>query len=305
MPFTPSNSEGFGKKGGSARSTAKKKAARQNGKRGGRPPSRTLAERLLGRKLTPYWRGELGKALSANEILFQSQIRKIGDFFGTSLSSSDGFDTKHWCRKSGRLPPEIRYLVKRFRLGANYYIAQLEAKAAKDYVAVSRLPNKQRVEEWDRTHNSFNDPKQPPPRRGKKYFCNLPDYRSLEQEFKENPNMTAQHIEKRGGPKYAGLGEAILACLSRPKKVPDYFRVCYPPLPQRAARWKQTHSAGEKCPGRWRRIKFHDLPNYPKVVQAFKSNPNMTPDELMAIQPIGFADAGTFLAHLRKALRVK
>ena len=42
----------IGKKGGEARTPAKRKAARRNGAKGGRPRKSTLAEHILRRKLT-------------------------------------------------------------------------------------------------------------------------------------------------------------------------------------------------------------------------------------------------------------
>jgi hypothetical protein len=304
MPFSDDNfeeAEELGRKGGLVSSASKARAARQNGRKGGRPPSRTLAERLLGRKLQPWQEEMIDKALVKNEFMFVAHVKVLLDYFGVAYSTQYAFDTKVWRRKTARPPKEIRYLIAKFRLGAEYYLKT--ARPPKDYVVVTKLPTQEEWRRWEAMHDRFDFryPAQPPPRRGKKYFRDLPQFHLLRRWFEKHPDMTARDIEEWGGGAYGGLGNAILAHLRSPLSPKDYFHIEFPPSSARRAKWELTHSPEEPCPGRRRRIYFKNLPDYDRIVRAFGKNPEMSEKELIAIggDAYGYTVGSAVLRYLR------
>ena len=141
-----------GSTGGHSRSRAKVQASQKNGKSGGRPPSRTLAERLLGRTLSsPAHRA--GFNLAVNQLL-QREQQELADFFGVvSLNARipvlpplrpattqwrpplkgrareralrptiSVAHSKEWRQRLRRLPREIHYLIRKLKLAASQFI---------------------------------------------------------------------------------------------------------------------------------------------------------------------------------------
>jgi hypothetical protein len=105
---------------GRARSPAKRRAARENGKAGGRPPSRTLAERLLGRKLQPRDRAAFNRAV---DDLLQREQQVLAAYFGCyHILDSRPLHTKLWRQRSRRPPKEIRYLIRKIKLAFERYL---------------------------------------------------------------------------------------------------------------------------------------------------------------------------------------
>ncbi len=112
--------DGRAGKAGRARSAAKRRAARSNGKSGGRPPSRTLAERLLGRKLHPVDRPSFDRAVAD---LLQREQQVLAEYFGCyHILDSRPLHTKLWRQRSRRPPKEIRYFIRKIKLAFERYL---------------------------------------------------------------------------------------------------------------------------------------------------------------------------------------
>jgi len=211
MPFDEQTAKDAGQKGGRSRSNKKLRAARRNAKKGGRPASRTLAERLLEQKLTPHQLEAINREWYSNKFLFVGESQRLFEFFEVSATVS--FSSKTWCRKSGRMPKEIRYIVGKFRLAAQYILSEVKPPAPpKDYVRVPDPYSKGELAEWRMRHPG-HPIGTPPPRRQKKYFRDLPMYNEIVGYFKDNPNMTTQDITELGGNATGAVAEELLRYL--------------------------------------------------------------------------------------------
>jgi hypothetical protein len=149
--------------GGYSKSPAKVAAARKNGreskkeeKKGGRPPTRTLAERLLGRSLkTAAERAGFKQAFSQ---LFMREQQELVQFFGVydidarvpvmrkpyapstqwrpalkgrrreaALNPTVSIlHSKEWRQRVRRQPAEIRYMIRKLKLAASRFIPPLK-----------------------------------------------------------------------------------------------------------------------------------------------------------------------------------
>jgi hypothetical protein len=109
---------------GRSRSVAKRRAARKNGKLGGRPAKRTLPECILRQPLTKEQRKKLKEA-GWNQLLLEAEAKELLDYFqaGPALIGDDPMDTKLWQRKSRRMPKHILFIVRKFRLASRYILA--------------------------------------------------------------------------------------------------------------------------------------------------------------------------------------
>lgn len=143
--------------GGYSKSPAKAAAARANGRKclkgtGGRPPTRTLAERLLGRSLkTPAERAGFKQAFG--QLLAREQ-QELVQFFGVydinarvpvmrkpfapssqwrpalkgrrreaALNPTVSIlHSKEWRQRVRRQPVEIRYMIRKLKLAASRFI---------------------------------------------------------------------------------------------------------------------------------------------------------------------------------------
>src|ERR1035441_989011 len=125
--FNKLNARQVGSKGGSTKTKRKSQASRANGKLGGRPPSKTLAERLLRRSIHPEQQKYIRLALSdmlANERhqleeYFHLKGGLIEEYYAHDEEMFRTLDSTVWRTKSRRVPKEIQYLIKKFRLAAN------------------------------------------------------------------------------------------------------------------------------------------------------------------------------------------
>jgi hypothetical protein len=218
MPFDDETAKDAGRKGGRSRSDKKLRAARRNAKKGGRPASRTLAERLVGQKLTAEQVQVIERAWSRNQFLLIAEAETLFGYFEVSFShrTSLSFDTTMWRRKTTRAPKEILYLIDKFRRAAKYHLDLHRIKPVPNYVVVIRQRSREDCEEWERAHPDTDIPC--PSRKFKQYFHELRLFNLLIPTFKQNPTMTAHDIEGWGGGAYSGKGEAILRYLrSLPK----------------------------------------------------------------------------------------
>ncbi len=130
-----------GKIGGRSRSKAKVAAARLNGKHGGRPATWTLAERLLRRRLSESELRTVKRAYNNDSVggWFRTERDLLEAFFGAARGIShyqqirmkqrvgrDLFatiDSKHFRRRTGRMPADVRYVVDKFRLMSRHALA--------------------------------------------------------------------------------------------------------------------------------------------------------------------------------------
>jgi hypothetical protein len=140
-----------GRKGGQSRSRAKVTAARSNGVLGGRKPSRTLAERLLGRTLRTA--AERAGFREAFEELLAREQQELVQFFGVESPNKrvpvlpklresmkwrppfkgrardralnptvSVLHTKEWRQRVRLVPREIRYLIRKLKLAATQFL---------------------------------------------------------------------------------------------------------------------------------------------------------------------------------------
>src|ERR1019366_3209191 len=120
--FNSLSAKTAGAKGGLAKSKAKGKASRANGKLGGCPPTKTLAERLLGRTIHPGQLKYIEKALCD---MLSSERRELQDYFQLEGGISEAMSSAVWKSKSRRIPKPIQYLIRKFRLTANHYLREV------------------------------------------------------------------------------------------------------------------------------------------------------------------------------------
>jgi hypothetical protein len=111
-----------GRQGGLSRSFRKRRAAKKNGRLGGRAPSRTLAEMLLRRKLSIKERDRIHRGIIENQVMLMGEARRLLVFYGRHERANDDaalwFISKDWRQQAPDIPPEIRALIMKFRAGA-------------------------------------------------------------------------------------------------------------------------------------------------------------------------------------------
>jgi hypothetical protein len=206
--FNKSNAAAFGKKGGQAKSARKRKASRANGsKKGGRKPSRSVAERVLCKRIDPSQYRFLERAY---KDLLVSERQLLDEWLSTRGEASSG---ELWNRtilpsKLRRIPKAIQYVFQKFKLAANFYLK--EARPPKGYVVERSRRSREEEEDWQRRY-----PYMPcPPQRRRIYVKELPDFRLLEFEYARNPEMTWKDIREMGGGRWSQKrAEAALALL--------------------------------------------------------------------------------------------
>jgi hypothetical protein len=187
--FDSESSRKHGSKGGRASTNAKRIAARVNGKKGGRPPSRTFVEKLLQHEIPAHHQKFIAKAY---DRLFESEKQTLSLYFGVDFLNS-------LCAKlPTRLPEEIRYLLSRFKLAAKYHLRN--AKPAKPYSVEWRQPSDAMRENWEMRFGDLNVPC--PPRKVKVDVRYLPDFNYIATEFTKNPRLTARDVKDIGGGKW-------------------------------------------------------------------------------------------------------
>jgi hypothetical protein len=283
MPFTKATSSSAGRKGGKVTSEAKKKAARKNGRKGGRASSRTLAERLLGHKLTAAQHRSIN--LGNNSWLMQSEVERLLQFFEAATVGTP-FDSPVFRRKVGRLPRDVRFIVAKFKLAAEHFLPK--AKPPNDYIVVSRPPSPEQSEDFRRLHPDTDLPA--PYHRVKVYFTHFWEHKINVIRFRQNPKMTAQELIERSGSEYRipGLAEAVIEWL----------------------RWhygSDNPVTNDNKGPRWRReVEEHVLGHklYVMIAGQFSRNRKMTLQELRDLCDLGDGalkpHAKSFLKHLRE-----
>jgi len=197
-------------KGAFSTSPAKAKAARLNGQRGGRPATRTLAERLLNRKLSVDEHEQIKRLWQANQLLLAREGPALLNHFGGDgwADPLEIMASKFWRRKSRRMPKEVKYLVAKFRLSVRYNLKP--TAPPKDYVVVSDLRSEDEQREWERRHPNLPCP----PRRHRKSLASLPDFKYFDSLFARSPDTTPEEVMAIGGALYPRpIAEALVKFL--------------------------------------------------------------------------------------------
>jgi hypothetical protein len=194
--FNKLSAKSAGSKGGKARTKAKGKSSRANGELGGRPPSRTLVERLLGRSIHPEQQKYIDQAI---DDMFGTEKTQLEEYF--QLESGMGnavMNSSAWRTKSRRVPKEIRYMIRKFRLAANHYLR--DVPMPKPY-SVEYQQRSQGVQmAWDLDHPDSNVPC--PPRKVRIDVRNLPYFEHFEWKHKRGVKLTVKDILEAGGGKW-------------------------------------------------------------------------------------------------------
>lgn len=175
-----------GRKGGRSKSKAKVKAARSNGKLGGRPSTRTLIERVLNRRVTPEeWKNI--QTYVMRRILLGHQ-----DFI-PSYFECDWDDVP---RKSWRgLPLQVRQSIRHLKAVTKIFLPKFRPKPPKDYVVirVPKLPG--RREAWERRHPDMpfvaTEPQKVP-------FTSLFNYAWFDRKFANGVELDEADILRNG-----------------------------------------------------------------------------------------------------------
>jgi hypothetical protein len=196
--FNKLNAKQAGSKGGKAKTKVKSKTAQANGKLGGRPPSKTLAERLLHRSIQPeqkkYIRLAFGELVDSErqqlEEYFQLAAGVLEDYYDYDEKMFKVINSTAWRSKSRRVPKEIRYLIKKFRLAANHFLR--DVPAPKPYAYEYQQRSQGELEEWDRRHSGSRIPC--PPVKGCTDVRQLPDFRLIELKHKRGVIWTVKDL---------------------------------------------------------------------------------------------------------------
>lgn len=189
--FNKLTAKNAGAKGGRAKTKLKGKTAQVNGRLGGRPPSRTLVERLLGRSILPEQQQYIDQALND---LFAREQEQIEEFFQVN-SLYDSATNSAWQQKSRRVPKRIRYLIQKLRLAVNHYLR--EVPVPKPSVVEYRQRSVDEQEAWERGRGNSGVPC--PPRRVSVDVRNLPYFDVFELKHKRGMSWTAEDMMEAGG----------------------------------------------------------------------------------------------------------
>ncbi len=216
--FNKLNARQVGSRGGSAKTKRKSQASRANGKLGGRPPSKTLAERLLRRSIHPEQQKYIRLALSdmlANERhqleeYFHLKGGLLEEYYAHDEEMFRTLDSTVWRTKSRRVPKEIRYLIKKFRLAANYYLRNVPMP--KPYVVDYRQRSPGEQEAWYRSHSKSRVPC--PPLKGRTDVRQLPDFRLIELKHKNGMTWTVKDLTDISGEWTKERAEAAIKWLN-------------------------------------------------------------------------------------------
>jgi hypothetical protein len=216
--FNELNAKEAGSKGGIAKTKRKSQAARDNGKLGGRPPSKTLAERLLNRSIhleqQKYIRQAFSDMLASErqqlEEFFQLKAGLFEEYFAHDEEMFRTMDNVVWRTKSRRVPKEIRYLIEKFRLAANHYLR--DVPKPKPYVVDHLQRSLGEQQAWYRNHSGSGIPC--PPIKGRTDVRTLPDFRLIELKHKNGVTLTVKDLTDISGQWTKERAEAAIKWLN-------------------------------------------------------------------------------------------
>lgn len=189
--FNASNARENGRKGGKSKSAVKRKTAKTNGRKGGRPRSQTLAERLIGRTIAPQQHRYIKEAY---DDLFIGEHQVLEEYFQT-FGMRDPLNTTDWEAQSRRVPPDVSYIMKRFKLAAEHHLQ--EVPAPKSFVVEYEQAEPWQREEWERVHRSPYIPC--PPHKVSVDVRGISGFSYLEFLYKRHGVLTVETIMEVGG----------------------------------------------------------------------------------------------------------
>jgi len=114
-------------KGGKSRTPAKARAAKRNGKSGGRPPTQTLAQRIFGRALrfpakNTHWTAKATALEKAVNNLFQGERQELQEYFDVpDLMSPAPYSTVLFRKRDRRPNKRIKFLIQKLRNAFVYH----------------------------------------------------------------------------------------------------------------------------------------------------------------------------------------
>jgi hypothetical protein len=189
--FNGSNAKENGRKGGKAKTAIKRKTARMNGKKGGRPRSQTLAEWLLGRTVAPQ---QYKYIKEAYDDLFVGEHQVLEKYFQT-FGLKDPLNTTDWEAQSRRVPPDVSYIIERFKVAAKHHLK--EVPTPKPFVVEYEPPEPWQRVEWERVHRGLSIPC--PPRKVSVDVRRLTDFSFLEFIYERDGELTVETIMEACG----------------------------------------------------------------------------------------------------------
>jgi hypothetical protein len=207
------------RRGGKSRSSAKVRAAKRNGKLGGRPCTLTVAHHLFGRELTSEDRKRLP------DVLHQLLVREkemLKGYFGVSPDDVTALNSTPCPKKERKPAKEVRYLLAKLRLAAEHLMPQRATKPPKDYVVVRGPKTEGERNAWERLHPDMPFVTTRPKRIR---FEQMASYRHLDMLLTHNPNLSfsVSDVKEEEGSRLAitdEVAEAVLEYLKFKHKSP-------------------------------------------------------------------------------------
>lgn len=216
--FNSSSAKAAGSKGGLSKSPQKQKAARSNAKHGGRKPTRTLLERLLGKKVPKDQHKSVAEAYAQ---LIEAEKRDLLAHFRVE-DVDDPLHTNQWSARSRRIPKRIAHIIAKFKVEVKY--RSKPSPLPKPYIVEweQRSPGWQ--EDWNRRKG---DSGLPPPRfRQKTHFENLQGIQWFEADLRRGHPLTVEEMMKTGGSQWnrkraeGALAYLIAKCAGKYRTIP-------------------------------------------------------------------------------------
>lgn len=205
--FNSSRAKVAGSAGGKSKSTAKRQASRKNGKQGGRKSTRTLAERLLGRKIHDREQESIAEAY---RDLWDGERSALEEHFQVS-NLNDPLHTQLWKAKSRKAHKRVSYIISKFKLAASYY--SKPPKEPKPYVVEYEQCPPGKQAQWEAKHRYSGVPC--PPAKRKVYFEQMPGMEMFEWDMQRGVNLTVEYLMQTGGARWTKpRAEGALAYLT-------------------------------------------------------------------------------------------
>jgi hypothetical protein len=195
---------------GRSTSTAKKRAARQNGKKGGRPHTRTLGEFLLRQKLNKDQHNAIREAVFR---LTSREQKWFKDYFGLPKYYPE-LGTTDFTLHRQKPGAEMQHIITKFRLMARYLLSEWRspARMPKNYVVIRVPKHAGEREGWEQRH-----PNMPfvATRPEKRFFKRMGPFKHLSLLLSKNPNrvFTVEDVKDMDKALTTEAAEALLAYL--------------------------------------------------------------------------------------------
>lgn len=202
-----------GEKGGGSRSPAKVRAARLNGKKGGRKRTRTLAEFLLRRRIPPEQYATIDEAFHSLTLTYPERD-KLKNYFAVDRTANS-INLREFSAPDKKPTKDVQHVIKKFRLEAEYRMRKSGRRRLpllRPYVVLRENRSPREQAEWERQHPDIPCP----PQAKRVYYRTLPCYRYYDFLFSKNPslNLTAKAIcQEQGAQMLEKIAEALLADL--------------------------------------------------------------------------------------------